>query len=458
MADIQDLERLAKGTKAWNAWRKVDPDRQPDLREAELRNLEAEGIDFSDTLLSGADLSGADLSEASLRTADLSQAKLPNAVLRAADLWKAKLKHADLSGANLGRANLTGAELLHATMVGTQLSRASLQGAIMTSANLTRACLHDSDLSFATLNEALLVEADLTRAKLEGAELTQAGLTRADLSQANLHQSSLKQAYLAEANLSQSRLTEAELKSTCLERTLLLETDLRGATIHDCKVYGISAWKPLLNGAKQARLQITPSDETKLTVDSIEVAQFIYLMLSSERISDIFNATDTKGVLLLGRFTEKRKEILENLRNALRNSYNLVPIVFDFDRPARSNLGETISRLSGLSRFIIADITQPRAVPAELQIIAPSHRIPIIPILQRGKPTYALFSNLLTHTWVGEVFLYDTAQDVGNALPELIRRAETIAEAIRRQPDRNGVPAGGPDDEDEPPRHEPGGG
>ncbi|UKJ76868.1 pentapeptide repeat-containing protein [Azospirillum brasilense] len=443
MADSRDLEQLAKGTDTWNKWRRDNPDHQPDLREAKLRGLKSQGIDFSDTLLSGADLSGADLSEAALRLADLSRAQLSDAVLRAADLSNAELSDADLSGANLGRANLTGAKLSFATMVGTQLSRASLQGAIMTSANLTRACLHDSDLSYANLKDALLGEADLTRANLQHANLKQAGLTRADLSQANLHQSSLKQAYLAEANLSQSRFTEAELISTCLERALLLETDLRRAKIQDCKVYGISAWKLLLNGATQARLQITPSDETKLTVDSIEVAQFIYLMLSNEKISDIFNATDTKGVLLLGRFSEERKEVLEALRNALRARYNLVPIVFDFDRPTRSNLSETITRLAGLSRFIIADITEPRAVPAELQRIVPNYRIPTIPIRQSGKRTYALFNDLLSYHWVAEEFPYNTVQDVEDALPSLIQKAEEIAERIRPDSDRGGRPTNG---------------
>ena len=44
---------------------------------------------------------------------------------------------------------------------------------------------------------------------------------------------------------------------------------------HGCRVYGISAWNVHLAGAYQVDLVITPPDEPEITVDNIEVAQFI---------------------------------------------------------------------------------------------------------------------------------------------------------------------------------------
>jgi hypothetical protein len=53
-----------------------------------------------------------------------------------------------------------------------------------------------------------------------------------------------------------------------------------------CKVYGISAWDLDLTGACQSDLIITQGDEPVLTVDGLEVAQFIYLLLDNAKIRD----------------------------------------------------------------------------------------------------------------------------------------------------------------------------
>ena len=46
--------------------------------------------------------------------------------------------------------------------------------------------------------------------------------------------------------------------------------------------------------------------EPDITVDNIEVAQFVYLILHNEKIRDMIDTVGYKGVLILGRFTERR--------------------------------------------------------------------------------------------------------------------------------------------------------
>ena len=77
---------------------------------------------------------------------------------------------------------------------------------------------------------------------------------------------------------------------------------------------------------------ITPKVEPDITVDNIEVAQFVYLLLHNEKIRNIIDTIGKKGVLLLGRFTEDRIQILERLRQKLRG-LGFVPMVFNFDKP-----------------------------------------------------------------------------------------------------------------------------
>ena len=92
MDDAEHLTILKKGVKAWNAWRKDNPDVKPDLREADL----------SLTNLSGAHLREADLSLTNLSGAHLHEADLSEANLFGADLHEADLSLANLSYAYLG--------------------------------------------------------------------------------------------------------------------------------------------------------------------------------------------------------------------------------------------------------------------------------------------------------------------------------------------------------------------
>ena len=162
-----------------------------------------------------------------------------------------------------------------------------------------------------------------------------------------------------------------------------MNTDFTDADLTGCRIYGVSAWNLKLERAKQQDLIITPRNEPEITVDNIEVAQFIYLMLHNEKIRDVIDTIGKKGVLLLGRFTEGRMMVLERLRNKLRE-LRFVPMVFNFDKPETKDFTETVRLLCGLSKFVIVDITNPRSAPLELQATVPDYMVPFAPILQKG--------------------------------------------------------------------------
>jgi hypothetical protein len=138
----------------------------------------------------------------------------------------------------------------------------------------------------------------------------------------------------------------------------LVHTDLRGAELTGCHIYGVSAWDLRLKGAKQENLIITPEGAPEVTVDNLEVGQFIYLLLHNEKIRDVIDTIGKKGVRLLGRFTDERKAILDALREELRK-HDYLPILLDFDVPATRDITETVSLLARMARFIIVDMTDP---------------------------------------------------------------------------------------------------
>jgi hypothetical protein len=55
-----------------------------------------------------------------------------------------------------------------------------------------------------------------------------------------------------------------------------------------------------LEGTKQQNLVITRQDEPAITVDKIEVAQFVYLLLNNKKVRDVIDTITSKVVLILG--------------------------------------------------------------------------------------------------------------------------------------------------------------
>src|SRR6266566_6766608 len=264
-------------------------------------------------------------------------------------------------------------------------------------------------------------EEDLRGINLSEANLRGANLIGANLSGANLIRADLFRADLREANLFRTNLLEADCREMKLNRASLVETNLRGADLTGCSIYGISVWNVQLHGAAQSNLIITDANEPVITVDDLKVAQFIYLLLDNREIRHIIETVTSKVVLILGRFTPKRKEVLDALRNELRK-YNYLPVLFDFEKPASRDLTETISTLAHLARFIIVDLTDPSSAPHEVATVIPQMVVPVQPLLLReplivdGKVRerreYAMFEDLRRrYHWVLPTFHYqDTAE------------------------------------------------
>jgi hypothetical protein len=155
-------------------------------------------------------------------------------------------------------------------------------------------------------------------------------------------------------------------------------------------------------------LVITKKGEPVVTVDNLEVGQFIYLMLSNTKIRNVIDTITSKAVLILGRFTDDRKAVLECVRGALRDRFGLVPILFDFPPSASRDLTETIQLLASMCRFVLADLTDAKSIPQELSQIVPLlPSVPVQPILLSTQREYVLFEHWRRFPNVLLEFLYD---------------------------------------------------
>lgn len=449
MADSELVELLRAGVAHWNTKRP----RNVDLSRAKLKRVQMSGIN-----LSNANLRGADLSWADLRKADLSDCDL-----RTVDLRRADLSGAKLCGARFNESNLRNAKFTQADLSCSDLSEVNGNGARFSRANLNQVAAYKAQFADAKFTSASMVDLDadssgFRRTKFMRANLTGAWLGHSDLTDADMRGAILIDSVLYDAKLSGVNLTSANLSRADLRRSMLVETTITDCILTGSSVYGISVWEikgvptaqrnlavlnhppddpayrlPKIIGALElpqgeeerstrhpwpsGRLAIAstydPQSSAEIRVDDLEVAQLVHLLLSREKLRNIIQTITSKAVLILGRFTPERKAVLDAIADALR-SHSLIPIIFDFERATSKDFTETIKTLAGLSLFVIADITNPKSAPLELEATVPDYQIPFIPVMQDGEKQFSMFTDLRKYDWVARLLTY-------TSLPELMK-------------------------------------
>ncbi|MCA9905031.1 MAG: pentapeptide repeat-containing protein [Anaerolineae bacterium] len=353
MSNEEHLNVLKQGVQIWNEWRESHPDEIPDLRGAQLREVELPAVNLRGALLCGV---------------NLQSAVLPDADLVGSDFGGVVVDLTPIDSGCVGQANLSGA-------------------------NLERARLMTSNL--------------------RGVDLSLSNLENANLFCANLNGANLREARLIGANLSLATMVFA---------------DLTGANISRCRIWGVSAWNVKSEGAIQNGLVVSMKSEPIVTADDLEVAQLIYMLVDKQKIRNVIDSVGRKLVLLLGRFIPDRKAVLDAVSDELRKQ-DYIPVIFDFQRPQTRNLEETVVTIAHLSRFVVADITDPASVPQELRAICEQlHSVPIQPIISSEKEPYALFESIATASTMMPLFRYRNLEEIVDGFREkLIKAAEEKA-------------------------------
>ena len=284
-----------------------------------------------------------------------------------------------LQKANLSEEYLNGIDLSNAHLSGAQLYAVNLSNADLTGVDFTGADLISANLSNANLTDAQFDEDDLEKANLSGANLTR---------------TSFKSANLRWTNFSKSLILNADFDSSSM-----IYTHFEEATITSCTIFGASIWNVFLENAIQKHFVITDYDEPEISVDDLEIAQFIHLLIRNKNLRKVIDTMTGKAVLLLGRFDDGGKEVLNSIADYLRDK-NMIPIIMDFEQPRNKDFTETIRTLAGLCKYIIADVSSPKSVQQELSHIVPVLEIPISIILKNGQEEYSMLRDLSKYPWV----------------------------------------------------------
>lgn len=409
MANPEHLKILKQGVEVWNKWREENPEVRPDLSEEDFNRENLIQVNFCFT-----NLSRTDLSRTNLFMAKLVAANVEGTSLRKSDLTAADLRVVDFSKTDLRDTVFHSAKLTDSNFRGAYLLRADLSGQN----------LRGLDFSMANLSYSKLKRADVSNAYFEGTNFE-----GADLEGINAEEAKFKGARFIRTKLIKANLIRASLFSATI-----VETDLSFANLEKAFIYGISAWDIKKDGLIQKDLIITPPGEPEITVDDLEVAQFIYLMLNNEKIRDVIETITSKAVLILGRFTPERKAVLDALKDELRRR-NYLPIVFDFENAGNKSVDETVNLLARMSRFVVADITDAKSIPQELRGIVPDNpTIPIVPLIWKEQREYGMFDFFRGFPWVLNLHEYESPEILlENIIPAIITPAEQKVAELRRK-------------------------
>lgn len=423
MKNEPNINLIKEGKDAWNKYKKDHPNFKADLSFADLSSIDLSGYNLSEVNLKSANLTKCVFKETNLFCANCSDSILIEAEFYTCNLNLINLSQADLSKVTLYNSNPRHANLSYANLNSAKIEKTDFSYANLSNINLFEANLSDVNFTSVNCQEANLAKSKLSKiiffqSDFSGANLVKAYLPFANLSYANFSNANLSEAFLSSANFYRTNLENADLTKALLQKTVLVETKLEGVILTNCFIYGLSAWALDGKPKDQSSLLITPKNrDGAVTVDDLQVGQFIYLLLNNERVRNVIDTITSKTVLILGRFTSERKEILDIIRKEL-NKYNYVPILFDFENSEHQSLLETVMTLAGMARFIIADISVATMVREELRSIVEKYPSkPIQPILLSTEKKYVTlpemeknFKNILP------TFTYRNMQEVTNGL------------------------------------------
>ncbi|EJG1687814.1 pentapeptide repeat-containing protein [Vibrio alginolyticus] len=292
------------------------------------------------------------------------------------------------------------------------LNRVSMRNSTFIECDFTDSHFHFSDLVDSYCLKCNFSGAGLNVSKIGSANFIECNFTGADLSYCSAEETNFTGSYLVNTNLSNMSL---------------VKTNFSNARIENSCAYGISAWDLVLNDCKQSNIAISETSNS-ITVPTIELAQFISLLIKSKNLRQVIETITSKVVLILGRFTPERKAVLDEIKSQL-DEHGYLAVLFDFEVPSSRDITETVITLAALSKFIVADLSDPRSIPQELTSIVPHlPSVPVQPILELDDQEYGMFEHFKNYPWVLPIKTY-VSSDLSSLVEQVVLSCEEHLES-----------------------------
>ncbi|HEY9769976.1 MAG TPA: pentapeptide repeat-containing protein [Coleofasciculaceae cyanobacterium] len=230
------LSMLKKGVRAWNNWRKKNPDVIPQLSGICLRKGEFDNLD----------------------------------------------------GYNLDHANLAGfravfISMQHASLIEANMEKAELQGGCFTSSNFSRANLKKINILCTCFNRAVFKETNLYKAHILDSNFKEVSFEKACMEKIVFDKVDLSGANLKQVYLESAKFTKVQLRETNFNKA-----SLKKAFFDTCSVYGSTFLETNLEDVITKKVFISPQGFEGITVQDIALAQFTCLKLYAPLLTQNF--------------------------------------------------------------------------------------------------------------------------------------------------------------------------
>jgi CHAT domain len=212
-----------------------------------------------------------------------------------------------------------------------------------------------------------------------------------------------------------------------------------GHRYYDCDWARFMAYMPIESAvlfprSEKSRIRHRQNEIRADRIQTIDAVQSVMQKLDGEGVSRVLSDVASRTVVILGRFKPERKSILDFIRRWIAtppSSY--VGLVFDFEQPRDRTMLESVLRFAAVSRFVIADLSDPKWVLAELQQIVRNFRsLPIVPIIQWEEDEKDAVAEFEGYPWVHSVVRYRDLAHLEQILQsQVIEPAEQLYDDLR---------------------------
>jgi uncharacterized protein YjbI with pentapeptide repeats len=377
---------------------------------------------FESTVGTGKDLSGV-VFEPGLRLSNSYDR------LHKADLQRVVLPAAEFRKVNFRKTIWTGARIEDSLFVECSFQQAQFTpSAVRTT--VFENCEFRSTTVAANVDHCLFKDCRLDgyrlgRCAFPGTTFRDCSLKGVDLVGVDLAGACFENCDLEGANLSRAILRNASFDRCNLHGAIWSNADIEGVSVTRSEIYGISLWGTRGEPALARELSLTkPGDSASLEIDALHIAVFVASLMEGNGVRELVDGLSSTLVLILGRFSPEHKPVLDEIRARLRE-LGYTAIVFDSSVPRLRDTSETVAVLARLSRFVIADLTEPRSAPYELRSFVTESKTPL-QVVTRGEPPFSMFADLEKLPWVLPSREFTGISDLVDALPELIGGLEGL--------------------------------
>jgi hypothetical protein len=168
-------------------------------------------------------------------------------------------------------------------------------------------------------------------------------------------------------------------------------------------------------------LVISKDKQPHITVDDIEVAQFIYMILDNKKVKNVIDTLKTKAILILSSFDEESMLIHSILKDTIR-SHGYLPLLFDFKAPYTQELMETVKTMALLSCFVIVDLSRRSGQLHELASLVRDTYIPFTTIAREGTKITTMQREFRHYYWYKDKYFPYSPEKVVTHIPQLFEK------------------------------------